>query len=116
MGVRYIDKRCEMCGRLMRQVCSRKRLCKACQKESMRISIHYRQGAKKRRLTEALSFRADTTQCRNCIYRAFLGSGKNIICNYIELTGHMRGCEPSPHCEKYKEGKSISVELRGKWV
>lgn len=39
-----------------------------------------------------------------------------VLYGLIELTGHMRGCEPSPHCEKYKEGKSISVELRGKWV
>lgn len=52
-------------------------------------------------------------QCKTCKYGTNLsGAG---FCNYLEKTGHMRGCETYPKCKKYEckeeEVKNTNVKL-----
>lgn len=50
-------------------------------------------------------------QCRTCVYRSNQSNGDEPLtrvgCDYILITGHMRGCPPAPNCEKYRKGKRI---------
>lgn len=48
-------------------------------------------------------------KCAKCVYRCgvnFRGTAAGILCNYLEITGHMRGCRPD-QCDKFKKGKKI---------
>ena len=49
----------------------------------------------------------DNKQCRTCIYRSnhHDQNADLIHCDYIGMTGHMRGCHSSPTCTKYVKGK-----------
>ena len=47
-------------------------------------------------------------QCRRCRYGfAFTGSPLYPACDYLGITGHMRGCDTYPKCERFepKAGK-----------
>ena len=48
-------------------------------------------------------------QCKTCIYRSnnHIQDGSGVYCDYITLTGHRRGCPPSPTCTKYVKGKRL---------
>lgn len=53
----------------------------------------------------------DRYLCKTCQYRI----GKNyrmegMRCNYIEVTGHMRGCDAAD-CDKYVKGKMLTKKL-----
>lgn len=48
-------------------------------------------------------------KCSKCVYRCgfnFRGTAAGILCNYLEITGHMRGCRPD-QCDKFKKGAKI---------
>ena len=51
----------------------------------------------------------DNKQCRTCIYRSnhHDQNADLIHCDYIGMTGHMRGCHSSPTCTKYVKGKRL---------
>ena len=53
----------------------------------------------------------DNKQCRTCIFRSNDRDGDHLLtrvhCDYISITGHMRGCHPSPTCTKYVKGKRL---------
>ncbi len=56
--------------------------------------------------------KADTTQCRTCLYRT-QEDDRDYFCYYIALTGHRRPCEPSPDCtayERYSKKKRDRLE------
>lgn len=111
MGVRYVDKECEYCGKRMVMVSSRRKYCDSCQEKVKNESckVHYKT---RKNAPKPVRDIRDITQCRTCKYSEYLGGGNNIICNYIEVMGHMRGCEPSPNCTKYEKGKRTSIKLR----
>lgn len=47
--------------------------------------------------------------CYNCKYGTCAG-GNYSFCNYLEITGHMRGCDADYyHCEKFERGEHIVV-------
>lgn len=47
-------------------------------------------------------------KCKTCSYRSGkYGEGN---CDYILLTGHMRGCRPDD-CDKYKRGKRLKRKI-----
>ena len=48
-------------------------------------------------------------QCRTCIFRSnhHDSNADRIHCDYISITGHRRGCPPSPTCAKYVKGKRL---------
>ena len=50
-------------------------------------------------------------QCvaKKCIYGTGQGLEQSGLCNYILITGHMRGCPPES-CDKYTEGKKLTVK------
>lgn len=59
-------------------------------------------------------------QCKTCVFGQYdVGNFKNgyYVCNYILITGHMRGC-PADDCNKYEEKKrrrrqpAMTVEKR----
>jgi len=62
------------------------------------------------RLTKAWSER-----CGSCIYRG--AQPPQSCCNYILITGHMRGC-PVEGCSKYEKGEKIiiveDVDMKGR--
>ena len=54
----------------------------------------------------------DNKQCETCIFRSSDQSRQDqfmtrVHCDYISVTGHMRGCHPSPNCTKYVKGKRL---------
>lgn len=51
-------------------------------------------------------------KCGTCIYR----SAKEDIygCDFILITGHMRGCSAS-ECNKYKRGRKIKAAKNPRW-
>lgn len=55
-------------------------------------------------------------QCKTCKYRARYtegaGTGTPIGCDYSLITGHLRGCKPTPVCEKYEKGEKIKLPLK----
>lgn len=50
------------------------------------------------------------SKCDTCIYRAL--KGKPWKCEYIEITGHNRNCEPGNLCTEYKKGKRIKLPTK----
>lgn len=42
----------------------------------------------------------DTTRCGKCSYSAYNGT-LGVCCEYILITGHMRGCEGGDACDKF---------------
>lgn len=51
--------------------------------------------------------------CKKCIYRGCLHNSTDSVnthltCNYILITGHIRGC-PIEHCTHFTEGKKIDT-------
>lgn len=42
----------------------------------------------------------DTTRCEKCSYSAYNGT-LGVICEYLLITGHVRGCEPGEACDKF---------------
>lgn len=46
-------------------------------------------------------------KCKTCRYRAAVQEFGN--CDYILITGHMRGC-PSNNCDKYENGERIGLK------
>lgn len=54
----------------------------------------------------------DSKQCETCIYRSGDQSRQDqlaikVHCDYLSMTGHRRGCPPSPTCTKYVKGKRL---------
>lgn len=47
-----------------------------------------------------MSDTCDTTRCRKCSYHGYSGT-LGIFCEYLLVTGHMRGCEPGENCDKF---------------
>lgn len=49
--------------------------------------------------------------CNTCIYRPSQQDrmGLKMRCDYIGITGHMRGC-PVENCTRYKRGRRIVVK------
>ena len=45
------------------------------------------------------------SKCGTCQYRQKM-TDKLVICNYLGVTGHVRGCSPK-NCKKYVKGKRI---------
>lgn len=57
-------------------------------------------------------------RCALCRYHGHLGnvhSGGQLICDYIGLTGHSRGCPAGAECDKFEPHNGI-IEKRGKSV
>lgn len=51
---------------------------------------------------EKKAFKPHKALCRSCVYRNPSAESFSIwACDYITITGHMRGCEPK-NCKKYK--------------
>ena len=54
----------------------------------------------------------DNKQCKTCIFRSSDQSRQDqfavkVHCDYLGLTGHMRGCHSSPTCTKYVKGNRL---------
>lgn len=54
---------------------------------------------------------ADRHLCKTCKYRIGVNyKVEGMHCNYIEITGHMRGCDAAD-CDKYEKGKMLTKKL-----
>ena len=78
--MKYIDKKCECCGEMMRKE------------------------------PKAKNNFGDVTQCKTCRFRGHLPSSPVICCDYTDITGKARLCDPSPNCTKYEKGKARVVQ------
>lgn len=47
-------------------------------------------------------------KCKTCIYRAAEAELGN--CDYILITGHMRGCPAGDDCIRYEKGERIGLK------
>lgn len=50
--------------------------------------------------------------CSKCKYRGYVGNGNanikaNLICDYFEITGSLRGCKANENCTWYKPGNPV---------
>ena len=50
-------------------------------------------------------------KCKTCIYHSYIAGSYNstLICQYILITGHMRGCPAGDECIRYEKGKRLKV-------
>ena len=60
-----------------------------------------------KKLELAAGANADRHLCKSCEYRA---RNAKTGCDYIEITGHSRGCDPED-CDKYKRGRRRKLNL-----
>ena len=99
--------KCLRCGR---KVGNATQYCKPCRAE-MKKEVPVR----KQRFTATDSMRIKNVQCRTCKYSWRMPMNvDNYLCDYLEKTGHMRPCEPSPNCTVYeRKWCDIFKKLRG---
>lgn len=52
-------------------------------------------------------------KCKTCKYHGYIGCGycMDMICQYILVTGHMRGCPVGDDCIKYEKGKRAKTKV-----
>lgn len=50
----------------------------------------------------------DRHLCKKCKYRGRDQGGYYTTCDYIEITGHSRGCKVE-ECDKYERGKKLKT-------
>ena len=106
---------CESCGKSFKRTGPRQIRCNECAKELNRLRTRqrYREKAAERRLEQERN-KTDkkpieqkphkhTSECKknDCIYKATAGGIK--ICDYLGITGELRGC-PVQGCTKYTKG------------
>lgn len=90
-------KKCAECGALLPD--GRAKFCKACVRKRARKQYKKPKTEKETvKIKKTAHSKPDTSQCRTCLYR---GDVNVPMCDYLYITGHMRGCEPSPNCTKY---------------
>ena len=46
--------------------------------------------------------------CKKCIFKG--GWGSRVHCDYLNITGHMRGCRPD-NCDKFQSGSKKKVKV-----
>lgn len=51
--------------------------------------------------------RKQSNKCKTCQYRA--AEAVEWECNYIDIVGHSRNCEPGNLCTKYKKGDRLTL-------
>lgn len=61
----------------------------------------------------------DRKACKKCKYRGRGAGTKNPLstqsrCDFIVLTGHMRGCKPED-CNRFEKGAKIKANPKGGW-
>lgn len=107
---------CESCGKAFKRTGPRQIRCPECAEELNRLKAkqRYREKAAKKKLEkercmmdrEPAGQKANnhTSECKknDCIYKATAGGIK--ICDYLGITGELRGC-PVQGCTKYVKGK-----------
>lgn len=49
------------------------------------------------------------SKCETCVYRSAARNFKIWKCDYIEITGHYRYCEPDDLCTAYIKGDRIKT-------
>ena len=108
MGMKII--KCRLCGKEFESRTAHRKYCDACVRTAkwQTSNRFYKKikSAKAAHKPIPKKVRADVSQCRKCVYRGMIGS--NVICDYLDIVGHMRGCEPSPNCsafEKYSRAR-----------
>lgn len=47
----------------------------------------------------------DDRKCKRCRFSMYLQG--HYLCDYLSITGHMRGCEYGKNCEKFDEKRRI---------
>ena len=91
--------RCLRCGRA---VGTATKYCRPC-REALKKEVP---GANKQRFTMKDLMRIKNVQCKTCKYGWKMRNGTdNYLCDYLEITGHKRPCEPSPNCTVYEKRK-----------
>ena len=102
--------KCRLCGAEIEARSANRKYCDTCSRAAKRMAARKRY--KKYivpnvpRTLRPKAPAPNVSQCRKCVYRGYIG--KTIFCDYIEITGTMRGCDPSPDCvvfEKYTKAR-----------
>lgn len=101
------QRTCNLCGADISDRGSSALYCLECAKLQREKSI--KEHIQKRQKLKNAPDRVDRKQCKTCVYR---GWNQEYACNYIAITGQMRGCPPSPNCTRYQKGKRIQKEWK----
>lgn len=98
------NKKCELCGKTMRNVRRNRKYCYECNKKKWHRSekIHYGMKIKHKPPDKINPNYGDFSQCKTCIYRGVFTQS----CDYYFIVGHRRPSEPSPNCTVYKKGRA----------
>ena len=108
--MKYIDKKCECCGEMMRDVSYLRKYCEKCQRVMKNGRGRRCYARKKKKELKPKANFGDVSQCKTCRFRGHLPSSPVICCDYTEITGQARLCNPSPDCTKYEEGNARVVQ------
>lgn len=102
--------KCRLCGAEIEARTANRKYCDTCSRAARRMAARecYKKykAPHKQRMPRPKAPGPDVSQCRKCVYRGYIG--KTIFCDYIEIAGMTRGCDPSPDCtvfEKYTKAR-----------
>lgn len=107
--------KCEICGQVFERIGTRQKYCKPCAewKKKADASQKCKEYRRKRKIREALGIHkksepdinvCDDKKCRLCKYCFRPNSSTTVMCQYIDIVGHSRGC-PAGKCSKYERRK-----------
>lgn len=101
---------CKICGRVFGALTQQKTTCPDCRKSK---SLKVTRAREKIKRPPVVEHRYDMRLCKTCIYRGLV-NGNTLICDYLSITGHMRGCDIGPDCDKYTRRTRANVKPRRK--
>lgn len=85
----------------MTGVSRQRKYCATCQRIVANMRMRKCYAKAKKMPKRAKKYYGDASQCRTCRFWGVLAKGQ-MFCDYIEICGKMRGCDPSPNCNKYE--------------
>lgn len=101
--MKIISRKCVLCGKPIQNVVHTRKYCDDCGKNARHKSekIHYGQKVKRKPPDNKNPHYGDFSQCKSCVYRGMTTG----TCDYYEIVGRRRPCDPSPNCTVYEKGK-----------
>ena len=103
-----VTVKCECCGEPFEAPTRATKICDSCRRCVTAPGVHKKvQKSKVKRVREK---GPDMTRCKTCHYSCrYSDAPGDILCDYLLIEGHSRGCDPGKACTKYKkrEGKKV---------
>lgn len=100
--------KCECCGEAFEAPTRATKLCDKCRRCIKAPGVHTK--VQKQKANKEREKEPDKTRCRTCRFASrYSDSPNDILCDYILIMGHSRGCDPGKDCTKYEKRKEKRV-------